>query len=36
MHNVFLDCFLYEKNGLSMATMVKTKKLVYAIFNYII
>lgn len=35
MHNVFLDSFLYEKNGLFIATMVKTKKLVDAFFNYI-
>lgn len=35
-YNVFLDSFLYAKNGLYMATMVKIKKLVDAIFSYII
>lgn len=35
MHNVFLDSFLYENNGLFIATMVKTIKLVDAFFSYI-
>lgn len=33
IRNVLLDCFFYENNCLSMATLVKNQKLVDVICN---